>query len=187
MSPVGAATTMSPVGAATRAGPAVEATTMSPTGTGPVAGPVAPGAPSEPACRAGQPYVAPTMAPVVDPFRPPATPYGPGNRGLEYGTAPGEEVRAIGDGIVSFAGSIAGEVFVTVLHGDGYRSTYAFLAEPLVTRGALVASGEPVGRTKGHFHLGVRCGVHYVDPTSLFSPLGRRRARLVANGRFPGG
>ena len=40
-------------------------------------------------------YVPPVDAPVVDPFRPPAGPYGAGNRGLEYGTRPGTEVRAV--------------------------------------------------------------------------------------------
>ena len=44
-------------------------------------------------------YLPPVEAPVADPFRPPTTPYGPGNRGLEYATAPGTPVRAAADGI----------------------------------------------------------------------------------------
>ncbi len=41
-------------------------------------------------------YVPPVDAPVVDGFRPPATPFGAGNRGLEYGTDPGTPVAAVG-------------------------------------------------------------------------------------------
>ena len=39
-------------------------------------------------------YQAPVAAVVSDPFRAPATPYGPGNRGLEYATSPGRSRTA---------------------------------------------------------------------------------------------
>ena len=40
----------------------------------------------------------PVDAPVLDPFRLPAGPYGPGNRGIEYDTEPGEIVLAAAGG-----------------------------------------------------------------------------------------
>ena len=49
---------------------------------------------------AGGGYQPPVAAPVSDPFRPPAQAYGPGNRGLDYATAPGTEVKAAADGDV---------------------------------------------------------------------------------------
>src|SRR5687767_7874695 len=72
-------------------------------------------------------YQPPVDAEVVDGFRPPATRFGAGNRGLEYGTTPGTEVRAAADGRVTFAGSVAGTRHVTVLHDDGVRTSYSFL------------------------------------------------------------
>ena len=42
-------------------------------------------------------YQPPVDAEVVDGFRPPATRFGAGNRGLEYATTPGTEVRAAAD------------------------------------------------------------------------------------------
>ena len=36
----------------------------------------------------------PVSAPVIDPFRLPFGPYGPGNRGLEYATRPGQPAAA---------------------------------------------------------------------------------------------
>src|SRR2546426_469687 len=42
-------------------------------------------------------YRPPVEAPVTDPFRPPLTPYGPGNRGIEYATVPGASVHAAAD------------------------------------------------------------------------------------------
>src|SRR5690349_10370437 len=78
---------------------------------------------------AGTTYRPPVDAPVVDTFRLPDGPYGAGNRGLEYATSPGDPVRAIGDGLVVFAGPVAGNDAVTVLHPDGLRSSYSYLAE----------------------------------------------------------
>ncbi|MEQ1788640.1 MAG: M23 family metallopeptidase, partial [Acidimicrobiales bacterium] len=113
--------------------------------------PVAAGAPP--------PFVPPVEAPVVDPFRAPASRYGPGNRGLEYGTAPGTVVRAVGDGRVTFAGSVAGTLHVTVLHPDGVRTTASFLARVDVTAGQQVEQGQAIGTTVGHLHLGAHRAV----------------------------
>lgn len=115
-------------------------------------------------------HVPPVDAPVHDPFRPPVTRFGPGNRGLEYATAPGTEVRATGDGRVTFAGSVAGSLHVTVLHGDGVRTTYSFLARVDVVVGQPVRQGAVVGVTLDDLHLGARRGDGYFDPATLFDP-----------------
>jgi murein DD-endopeptidase MepM/ murein hydrolase activator NlpD len=127
-----------------------------------------------PAGAAG--YQPPVHAPVVDGFRLPDGPYGPGNRGLEYATEPGTPVRAIGPGVVVFAGPVAGSLHVTVLHPDALRSSYSFLAEVLVEPGDRVVAGHMVGRSGERLHLGVRSAAGYLDPATLFAVDG---ARLV--------
>lgn len=123
-------------------------------------------------------HTAPVDAPVVDPFRPPEVAWGAGNRGLEYGTEPGTEVRATADGVVVFAGAVAGSRHVTVRHADDVRTTYAFLADVAVVVGQQVSQGDVVGTTVGHLHLGARRGDAYFDPASLFAD-GPVEVRLV--------
>jgi hypothetical protein len=141
-----------------------------------------------PPAHAGPPpptYVPPVDAPVVDPFRPPPHPYAPGNRGLEYGTAPGTEVRAAADGTVTFAGVVAGTRHVTVRHGDDVRTSYSFLDRVDVAVGQRVRLGDVVGTTAGRLHLGARRGDAYFDPASLFAG-GPTRVRLVPFDEPPG-
>jgi murein DD-endopeptidase MepM/ murein hydrolase activator NlpD len=114
-------------------------------------------------------WVPPVDAPVVDPFRPPATRFGAGNRGLEYGTFGGEPVWAVADGRVTFAGTVARHRFVVVTHVDGLRSTYGFLRSASVVRGQFVSQGQRVGRSGPGFHLTARLGDEYVDPVLLFA------------------
>lgn len=113
-------------------------------------------------------YVHPVDAPVIDPFREPPSIYGAGNRGLEYGTEPGDEVRAAADGEVVFAGEVAAALHVTIRHSDGRRSSYSFLAEVGVRVGQRVEAGHVVGRAGGPVHVSVREGDTYVDPAQLF-------------------
>ena len=125
-------------------------------------------------------YRPPVDAQVVDPFRAPATRYGPGNRGVDYVTAPGTPVAAAAAGTVDFAGPVAGSLHVTVHHADGIRTTYAFLASVSVRRGQRVAAGDELGRTGASLHWSARAGSAYLDPLVLLAA-GRRpgRARLV--------
>jgi murein DD-endopeptidase MepM/ murein hydrolase activator NlpD len=114
-------------------------------------------------------YLPPVDAPVADPFRPPTGPYGPGNRGIEYDTAPGQPVGAIGPGEVVFAGPVARALHVTVRHPDGLRSSYSLLADLSVVRGQLVGRGDQVGTAGESLHLGVRTpDGTYLDPALLF-------------------
>jgi len=114
-------------------------------------------------------YELPVVAPVLDPFRPPATPYGPGNRGIEFATRPGDAVRASADGQVTFAGAVGPGLHVTVAHADGVRTSYSRLQRIDVRVGQPVRRGDPVGRAADRFHLGARRGDTYIDPASLFA------------------
>ena len=114
---------------------------------------------------------------VPRPFEAPAHRYAAGHRGADLASAPGTPVRAAGDGVVSYAGLVAGRGVVVVEHGD-LRTTY----EPVtavVDVGTPVAAGEVVGRLEtGHagcpvlacLHWGLRRGEDYLDPVRLVAP-----------------
>jgi murein DD-endopeptidase MepM/ murein hydrolase activator NlpD len=126
------------------------------------------------------PYAPPVDAPVVDPFRAPAGPYGAGNRGLEYATTPGAPVRAVGDGVVAFAGPVAGRLVVSVRHPDGLRSSLTGLATVAVAVGQALRRDEVVGTAGAVLHLGVRRAETYLDPATLFASVGEGgRVHLV--------
>lgn len=120
---------------------------------------------AEPGSRTYRP---PVSSPVADPFRPPPQPWLAGNRGIEYATPPGTQVRAIGPGVVTFAGLVAGERDVTVRHPDGLRSSYVDLATARVRLGDTVSAGQVIGLSTDRLHLGVRRGATYIDPASLW-------------------
>ena len=123
---------------------------------------------------------APVEAPVVDRFDLPPRPWMPGNRGIDYGTGEGTVVRASADGEVVFAGAVAGARHVTVLHADGLRTSYSFLAEVAVTAGQRVVAGQAVGTTGGPLHFGVRAPDDtYLDPEALLAGTLEPGVRLV--------
>ena len=143
-----------------------------------VAGGVLVGAlPPDPPRRAGR-WTKPVDGAVVDPFRAPANPYGPGNRGIDLAAPPGTPVRAAGAGVVSFAGPVGGTLHVVVAHAGGLRTTYSFLSDVGVRAASRVARGQVVGSTggggpgqpAGAVHFGLRLGDRYVDPSVLFGP-----------------
>lgn len=124
----------------------------------------------------GVQYRPPVVAPVVDWFRPPATPYGPGNVGIDYATAPGTAVGAAAAGQVVFAGPVGSGLHVVVLHADGIRTSASFLASVAVRRGQRVTAGQTLGTTGASLHFGARAGDAYLDPLVL---LGGGAAPLV--------
>jgi murein DD-endopeptidase MepM/ murein hydrolase activator NlpD len=85
---------------------------------------------------------------------------------------------------VLWAGSLAGRGVVSVLHGDGRRTTYEPLA-PVVEPGDVVESGELLGwvapgvshcgSVPSCLHWGLLHGDRYADPLSLLTPPGRPR------------
>ncbi len=121
----------------------------------------------------------PVDAPVADAFRPPADPFGPGNRGLEYATGAGDPVVASQDGVVIFAGRVGDTSAVTIRHDPRLVTTYTHLVEIIVERGERVDQGQRLGAARTGFHFGARLDGEYIDPASLF---GRRvvRVRLVS-------
>lgn len=120
----------------------------------------------------------PVDAPVTDPFRAPESRYGPGNRGIEYDTEPGDVVRAAASGTVEFAGPVAGSLHVTVDHGGGLLSSYSYLQRISVRVGANVARGAVIGIAGERLHFSVRLDTAYTDPDT-FIGVRRVRVRLV--------
>ncbi len=120
----------------------------------------------------------PVSAPVADPFREPACPWCPGNRGITYDVPAGAPVRAAAAGVVTFSGWVAGTFYLVVGHADGLRATYGELAGSPFGIGDPVVAGATVGVSAGGLHFGLRIGDQYVDPAPY---LGRlvERARLV--------
>src|SRR6185312_12906948 len=123
-------------------------------------------------------WLRPVDGAVVHPFEAPASVYGAGHRGADLAATPGTAVLAANDGVVSFAGSVAGTLHVTITHAGGLRTSYSFLASVAVRRGQSVARGDVVGTAGGTgpdhdgtvLHLGLRVGDRYVDPMQLFHP-----------------
>ncbi|MPY85010.1 MAG: peptidoglycan DD-metalloendopeptidase family protein [Actinophytocola sp.] len=115
---------------------------------------------------------------VAQPFVAPASPYGPGHRGVDLAAAPGTPVYAAGSGVVVFAGQLAGRGVVSIDHGL-LRTTY----EPVtatVTGGEQVRAGQRIGTLDpGHegclpgcLHWGVRRGTappEYLNPLALLT------------------
>ncbi len=101
--------------------------------------------------------------------------YAAGHRGVDLAGAPGVQVLAAGDGVVAFAGMVAGRPVVSVDHAGGLRTTYEPV-DPSVGAGQAVARGTPLGTlVSGHagcpaaacLHWGLRRGADYLDPLGL--------------------
>lgn len=125
-------------------------------------------------------------------WQPPASPYGPGHRGVDLAAAPGTLVRAAAPGRVSFTGMVAGRGVLSItLTGTGQpplRTTYepvtAVVAEgDEVTAGQVVAvlGPGPFHCAGGCLHWGLLRGETYLDPLSLLPDdlLDRGPARLL--------
>jgi murein DD-endopeptidase MepM/ murein hydrolase activator NlpD len=112
---------------------------------------------------------------VVRPFEPPPSTYAAGHRGVDLAAAPATPVLAAGNGVVAFAGMVAGRPVVSIDHAGGLRTTYEPV-DPAVAAGQPVARGSPIGTLlPGHagcgaaacLHWGLRRGETYRDPLSL--------------------
>ncbi|WP_309135089.1 M23 family metallopeptidase [Cellulomonas sp.] len=145
---------------------------------GVVAPPSDAGVPSEPATVVVyRPPVEGVRAPTRA-FEAPPEPWAAGHRGVDLPAPAGARVLAPADGVVTFAGPVAGRGVVTVLHPDGRRSSLEPLT-PAVTAGDRVRAGDTLGTAAdgGHcvgtcVHWGVREGERYVDPWALLPGAG---------------
>jgi murein DD-endopeptidase MepM/ murein hydrolase activator NlpD len=123
-------------------------------------------------------WVRPLDGAVTRPFDPPPHRYGPGHRGVDLAGSPGATVLAAGDGVVAFAGTVAGRPVVSVDHPSGLRTTYQPVTAS-VGAGQAVPRGSPIGTlAEGHdgcpaaacLHWGLRRGETYLDPLTLLRP-----------------
>lgn len=134
-------------------------------------------------------YERPVPGHVLRPFEAPVAAFGPGHRGVDLAVEPGDVVVAAGDGVVGFAGAVAGDRWVSIDHGDGVRTTYGVMAQVSVRRGQHVERGAVLGRAAGtthdapvpSLHWGARRGDRYFDPLLLVDR-GPWRPTLVGPG-----
>lgn len=113
----------------------------------------------------------PVDATVRDPFRPPPCPWCAGNRGLEYDVSPATVVRSAAAGMVTFAGPVAGTLYVVVQLPNGWRLTYGRLAATRLQDGDGVLTGTRIGTTGQQFFFGMRIGDAYHDPARYLGRL----------------
>jgi murein DD-endopeptidase MepM/ murein hydrolase activator NlpD len=112
-------------------------------------------------------------------FDGPETPFGSGHRGIDIAAAVGTTVTAPEAGTVAFAGTVGGDLFVTLDHGAGLTSTYSWVSEALVRRGDVVPRGGAIARSgpghpgseTPHLHFGVRLDGAYLDPLDFLTPI----------------
>jgi murein DD-endopeptidase MepM/ murein hydrolase activator NlpD len=124
----------------------------------------------------------PAQTAIVHAFDPPQEPWQPGHRGVDLAGVEGSTVYAAGDGLVTYAGLVAGVGVVTVTHGE-LRTTYQPVA-PAVAVGQRVEAGQQIGTldmAASHcapsacLHWGLLRGEVYLDPASLIPPAARPR------------
>jgi murein DD-endopeptidase MepM/ murein hydrolase activator NlpD len=135
-----------------------------------------------PRSSSGVQYALPVPAPpvVIEPFRAPTSRFGPGHRGVDLATPRAGPVWAAADGVVRFAGRVAGRDVVVVAHADGITTEYEPL-RPAVRAGDRVPRGGVLGTVSGMhgrcppdrcLHWAARHGDTYLDPMTLLTPLG---------------
>lgn len=122
-------------------------------------------------------FLAPLPLPltVLRGFDPPGQPWLAGNRGVDLAATTGEPVVAAADGVVLYAGLLAGRGVISISHGD-IRTTYEPV-DPVVARNASVRRGEVIahvsgvadgcGPPGGCLHWGAIRGGGYLDPLAL--------------------
>ena len=115
---------------------------------------------------------------VTRPFDPPPSQFAAGHRGVDLGGTPWSPVLAAGDGVVVFAGMVAGRPVISIDHADGLRTTYEPV-DPSVAAGQRVTRGSPIGTLLGGhpgcpreacLHWGLRRVEIYLDPLALLRP-----------------
>ncbi|MFZ3395705.1 M23 family metallopeptidase [Rhodococcus sp. 7Tela_A2] len=133
--------------------------------------------------RAAGPPAGPLFGWPLDPrpavtraFDPPDRNWLPGHRGVDLAASPGQHVRSAGDGVVVFAGTVAGKPVVSVDHPGGLRTTYEPVVAAVVS-GRRIGRGDPIGTVEsGHEGCPVAACLHwglrrdrdeYLDPLPL--------------------
>jgi septal ring factor EnvC (AmiA/AmiB activator) len=122
--------------------------------------------------------VVPVPGSVVRHFQPPACERCAGHRGVTVQTTRGSTVVATADGVVEFAGSVGGTLYVVHRISPSVRVTYGGLATIAATVGSQLVAGDAVGESSDTTYLSVRVGEIHVEPLRA---LGLGRSRLVPN------
>ena len=102
------------------------------------------------------------------------------HKGIDFAAPTGTPIRAVGDGVIDFAGSQGGYGNVVVVqHGSVYSTAYAHLSRmaPGVRRGMRVSQGDVIGyvgtsgwSTGPHLHYEFRVNNDARDPNSIVTP-----------------
>lgn len=99
------------------------------------------------------------------------TPHGAygGHWGVDLAAEEGSVVRAVAGGVVTFAGSVAGRLSITIHHGGGVRTSYSYLSAIGAAPGQAVAAGQAIARSgldrgAAAVHLSLRMSDRYLDP-----------------------
>jgi murein DD-endopeptidase MepM/ murein hydrolase activator NlpD len=100
------------------------------------------------------------------------------HKGIDYAAPTGTRVRAVGDGVVEFAGVKGGYGNVVILRHNGQYSTlYAHLSRIAVRRGARVAQNDTIGfvgqtgwATGPHLHYEFRVAGEARNPLAIALP-----------------
>ena len=125
--------------------------------------------------------ITPVDGPVVQRFVAPACQRCSGHRGVTIASSAGVSVRAVLPGVITFAGEVAGNIYVVQQVAPGVKVTYGWLGlTEGLAQGDMVNQGQVLGTAGARTYLGVRVGSRYVEPLRA---LGLGWARL----RGPGG
>lgn len=97
------------------------------------------------------------------------------HRGVDIASPLGSAIKAIGDGVISYAGEKQGYgLMVEIKHGQGYSTRYAHAGTVLVNLGDRIVKGQDVarvgitGRSTGpHLHFEVLHNRSHIDPDTF--------------------
>lgn len=121
----------------------------------------------------------PVIGPVVRAYDPPRSTFGSGHRGIDIACRIGAPIRAAAAGVVTFAGSVGGQRYVTVTLPDGRQVTASWVDAISVRRNEAVVAGQALatcgvghpGSVISHVHVGVRTpDGAYLDPLTVLAP-----------------
>ena len=130
-----------------------------------------------PPLRPGAAFSVPLYGALVRTYDAPLdNPYAAGHRADNIAAPIGTPVRASADGVVSFAGNVAGNLSVTVDHGGTIKTTYSYLGTIVARKNQRVLRGDVVGTVgAGHdaslppnVQLSARRNDVYFDPLELY-------------------
>lgn len=118
---------------------------------------------------------------VVRRYEAPPQQWAAGHRGVDLLGREEQPVRAAGDGVIGYRGTIAGRAIVTVVHPNGWRTTYEPVGNALPV-GTAVHAGDPIGTLSPvGSHCAPRACLHWgllVAPDSYRDPLSLLGAQL---------